>query len=148
MNENKWQKLLEKYMQEAEKAAVALEYSYQKCLQLKAPFDLEQQESVEALAARFARLIDIMLQKVWKTVEKIELDEQPTTKDRILAAEKKQIVESASLVIQAKQLRNQIAHDYAGEELEIIFSQLLQFAPTILLAWTNTKKYIQHKQLI
>jgi uncharacterized protein YutE (UPF0331/DUF86 family) len=148
MNEIKWQKLLEKYIQEAEKASVALEYSHQKCLHLKAPFDLEQQEGVEALAARFARLIDIMLQKVWKTIEKIELDEQPTTKDRILVAEKKQIIENASLVIQAKQLRNQIAHDYAGEELEIIFSQLLQFVPAILLAWTNTKKYIQHKQLI
>ena len=53
-----------------EKSMTALAYSYEKCDAIgeKEEYDLEEQESFEALTSRFARASDILTQKVFKTL--------------------------------------------------------------------------------
>jgi hypothetical protein len=54
-----------------EKSMTALAYSYEKCDAIgeKEEYDLEEQESFEALTSRFARTSDILTQKVIKTLK-------------------------------------------------------------------------------
>ena len=57
------------------KAGMVLEYSYQKCRNVHVSPDLtnEELESYEALASRFARLSDIIIQKVFRSIEALDL---------------------------------------------------------------------------
>jgi hypothetical protein len=57
---------LDEHLALLHKSVIALDYSYDKCSAIgeKEEFDLEQQESFEALTSRFARTSDILTQKV------------------------------------------------------------------------------------
>ena len=61
---------LDEHLALLHKSVIALDYSYDKCSAIgeKEEFDLEQQESFEALTSRFARTSDILTQKVLKTL--------------------------------------------------------------------------------
>ncbi len=61
---------LDEHLALLHKSVIALEYSYNKCRAIgeKEEYDLEQQESFEALTSRFARTSDILAQKVFKTL--------------------------------------------------------------------------------
>ena len=57
---------LDEHLALLQKSVIALDYSYDKCRTIgeKKEYDLEQQESFEALTSRFARTSDILTQKV------------------------------------------------------------------------------------
>jgi len=57
---------LDEYLALLHQSVIALDYSYDKCNAIgeKGEYDLEQQESFEALTSRFARTSDILTQKV------------------------------------------------------------------------------------
>ena len=58
---------MEEYVALLDKSVVTLLYSYKKCSAIKKEpeYDLEQQESFEALNSRFVRTSDILTQKVF-----------------------------------------------------------------------------------
>jgi len=91
-----------------------LQYSYEKCsrIGIKTGFTYEELESFEALTSRFARLSDIIIQKILRLFDVLDLEEPGTVRDRINRAEKKGVVESADDFIQIRILRNEIAHEY------------------------------------
>ena len=73
------------------KAKDALQYSYEKCQRIKLQEGLsyEELESFEALTSRFARLSDIVIQKVLRLLDFIDLEDTGTVRDRINRAEKR-----------------------------------------------------------
>lgn len=73
------------------KAKDALQYSYEKCQKIKLHEGLsyEELESFEALTSRFARLSDIIIQKILRLLDFIDLEDTGTVRDRINRAEKK-----------------------------------------------------------
>lgn len=82
-----------------------------------ANISLEQAEILEALTARFARLVDNLTQKLFRAIDAIELIDEGSLLDRFNRMEKRGIVPSVEQLIEIRQLRNQIAHDYALEDL-------------------------------
>ena len=74
MSVSKKRRLLLAQLQEnrtlLDKSMKALAYFYEKCKAIgeKDEYDLEEQESFEALTSRFARTADILTQKVFKTL--------------------------------------------------------------------------------
>ena len=111
-----------------------LRYSYEKCSRIgvKIDFTYEELESFEALTSRFARLSDIIIQKILRLFDALDLEERGTVRDRINRAEKKGVVESADEFIQIRILRNEIAHEYKPEAIYDIFEHVMQLTPVLL----------------
>ncbi|MCP4108492.1 MAG: hypothetical protein GY749_23590 [Desulfobacteraceae bacterium] len=109
-------------------------YSYEKCARIGVKLDLtyEELESFEALTSRFARLSDIIIQKIFRLFDILELEDHGTVRDRINRAEKREAVKSADDFIQIRILRNEIAHEYKPETFYEIFEQVMDKTPTLL----------------
>ena len=92
----------------------------------------EDLEKFESLTARFAWFNDILLQKIFRLIDAIDLDDVGTVRDRINRAEKKGLIEDAQRFIKIRELRNSIAHEYQPEALSVIFPETLQATPALL----------------
>ena len=92
----------------------------------------DQQVELEALTARFARLADILLQKVFRAIDAAELEDEGSLIDRLNRAEKRGLVDSAADWRQIRELRNQVAHEYVLADLRELFDAALKHAPTLL----------------
>jgi len=112
----------------------ALQYSYEKCktIKLHESLSYEELERFEALTSRFARLSDIIIQKVLRLLDFIDLEDTGTIRDRINRAEKKEIIKSAEEFVQIRLLRNEIAHEYKADTIYDIFEKVLTYTPVLL----------------
>jgi hypothetical protein len=128
-----WKDLLDKQIQEMTDADAILRHSYQKCLAIgvRTDLDMDHLESFEALAARFARLSDLIIQKVLRTLFALELEDSGTVRDRINRAEKWGLIESAEDFVQIRMVRNEIAHEYQSETIFDIFERVLALTPAL-----------------
>jgi uncharacterized protein YutE (UPF0331/DUF86 family) len=88
-----------------------------------------QLESVEAFTSRFARSVDLLVNKVLRSLDRLELKPQGTLLDVVNRAEKRGFVASAAALREMKDIRNIIAHDYAGRKLPDIFAYCLEQKP-------------------
>jgi len=127
------------------KAKDALQYSYEKCQRIKLQEGLsyEELESFEALTSRFARLSDIVIQKVLRLLDFIDLEDTGTVRDRINRAEKKGVILSADNFAEIRILRNEIAHEYRSETAHAIFEKVLTYSPTLLESVDTITDYSQ-----
>jgi len=133
-----------------EKSRDKLEQSFHQCQNIPLTSKLIDVDEIafEALTARFSRLSDYLMQRLFRTLDVIELDDSGTLRDRINRAEKKGWVTSADDFIEIRTLRNIIAHEYGDEEVKIIYKKVLQFTPMLLAACQNISEYIQKKSYI
>ncbi len=131
---NNIKEVLNQELAQLENARDILQYSYEKCCRIgvKIGFTYEELESFEALTSRFARLSDIIIQKILRFFDVLDLEEAGTVRDRINRAEKKGVVESADDFIKIRILRNEIAHEYKPETIYDIFEQVMDLAPVLL----------------
>jgi len=138
-----WNELLDKQIQEMNDAGAILRHSYDKCFRIgvRPDLNIDQLESFEALTARFARLSDLVVQKVLRTISVLDLEDIGTVRDRINRAEKKGFIESAEDFVQIRMLRNEIAHEYKSETIFDIFERALALTPALLDA---LKRIQQH----
>lgn len=142
----------ESLIEELEKFSKAkgyLEYSYAICKKIGVKFDYSDEElaQIEAFTSRFARLSDMVIQKELKIIEKLDLDESISVRDRIDAAEKKEIIESAIAFIKIRDLRNRIAHDYASISLAKLFEESIGLTHVLIQTVINIENYITRKYL-
>lgn len=128
-----------------EKARDVLQYSYEKCraIELIDGLSYEEQESFEALTSRFARLSDIIIQRIFRLLDILDLEDEGTIRDRINKAEKKGVIHSADDFIEIRILRNEIAHEYRSETIYMIFEKVLQYTPKLLESVETITVYAQ-----
>lgn len=139
---------LKQLLKDLERAQDILRYSYEKCrrIQMSDGLSYEEMESFEALTSRFARLSDIITQKVIRTLDILDLDDDGTVRDRINRAEKKGIIEHADDFIDIRILRNEIAHEYKTEAINSIFSKFLELTPILIASVDGIMIYAQKYQ--
>ena len=135
---------LKKHMLSLDKSLEALTYSYEKCngIGKKYDYDLEEQESFEALTARFARTSDILTQKTLKTFYMVMQEDVKSVIDGANLLEKLEVIENAEHLINIRELRNQIAHEYVESELIEIFSDVLKYVPLLKEIILNVQEFI------
>lgn len=92
----------------------------------------EELERLESLASRFARLSDLLMQKVMRLIDDLELTATGTLLDRIHRAEKRGWVDDAIKLVRIRELRNLIAHEYAAGKMAEIYSAVAALAPELL----------------
>lgn len=124
-----------------EESGAALRYSYKICSEIgiKKEYTLDELDRFEALTSRFARTSDLIIQKIFRLIDILELEQPGAIIDRINNAERRGIILSAETFKQIRALRNQIAHEYLPERLREIFTIVLEFTPELL----NTIKRIK-----
>ena len=105
--------LLQEEVANLQLAAAHREYSVERYSNLIGQNGLppEQLERLESLTSRFARLADLLIQRIFRLIDEIELTGGGTILDRIYRAEKRGWV-NASEMIKIRELRNLIAHGF------------------------------------
>jgi len=103
----------------------------------------EQLESAEAFTTRFARVVDLLVNKVLRGIDRVELQPEGTLLDVVHRAEKRGFVTEASLLRELKSVRNVIAHDYAGARLPEIVGYCRQRKPVLDTVCDAVQVYAQ-----
>ena len=119
-------------------ATTHLQYSIARCADLIGQDHLppEQLERLESLTSRFARVADLLTQRVFRLFDEIELTGPSTVLDRIYRAEKRGWLD-ASQMINIRELRNMIAHEYAAEKMTEIYAAVYALAQVLLIIVPN-----------
>lgn len=135
--------LLKEELTILDNATEILNYSYDNCrkIAIKEQYTFDELDKFEAFTSRFARLSDIVIQKIFRLIDEIDLEESGTVRDRINSAEKKGLIKSADIFIQIRIVRNDIAHEYQTETLKDIFKIVLELTPYLLESAKNIKQY-------
>jgi len=135
--------LLERELALLRQAAEITRRSFERCshIGVKEDYDGDELDAFEAFASRFGRLADILVQRVFRLIERIDLDDAGTVRDRINRAEKKGLIENAQTFAEIRTLRNAIAHEYLPEAVRTIFRQTLRYAPPLLDAVDRSLTY-------
>lgn len=125
-------RLLQQALAELASARRHLDYSFQQVSAI--PESLEgateaQLEHAEAFTGRFARCVDLLVNKVLRSLDRLELQSTGTLLDTVNRAEKRGFVAHAEELREMKDLRNMIAHDYAGAKAAEIFAFCRQQKP-------------------
>ena len=129
------------------KAASIFSKSYEICrnIDLQKEPNFEELTEFEAMSSRFARLVDLLIQKIFRTIDELNLAPQGTVRDSINRAEKNGLIESAEKLVEMRRLRNQIAHEYVIEKLAFLFERIVMLAPALLESIELTCNYCAKK---
>ncbi|MES2615077.1 MAG: hypothetical protein V4591_06665 [Bdellovibrionota bacterium] len=128
------------------KACILLDVSFKKIegYSVKENYSAFEIEMIEVFTARFSRLVDLLLKKAYRSLDTFELLEGGSLIDVVHRAEKRGIVHSLVQVRTLRDVRNLIAHEYAGEDFKEIFSKTKSLAPELLELSTKFEKYCQN----
>ena len=106
------------------------------------PCSSEDLEKVEAFTSRFARVVDLLIHRVLRAVDRFELNEPGTMLDVANRAEARGLVSSVDWLRELKDVRNRIAHDYAGVQLSEIFAFCQENLAELEATITRVQAYI------
>lgn len=128
------QSVLRANRQVLDQAVPSFSKSLEKCrsLNLAEPRSFEVEESLDALTSKFARVSDIFTQKVLKSLVLLTREDAPTFVDRMNLCEKLGVISSAADLIEIRDLRNQIAHEYLSDNLTEIYGDCLTLSEKLL----------------
>lgn len=120
-----------------------LRRSYEKCLGIgvKTSYTEDEFDTFENLVGRFARTIDLIVNKVFRSIDVVELEDGGTTIDAVNRSEKRGIVESAARIRELRDLRNEIVHEYGTDDLKGLFKETLEHVPEVLRLAERTAQY-------
>ena len=107
----------------------------------KDSYSEDEFDDFENLVGRYARSIDVIMNKVFRSIDAVELEDGGTMIDVVNRAEKRRLVESADRLRTLKDLRNDIVHEYETDDLPALFQQTLDAVPELFLIAANIEKY-------
>jgi uncharacterized protein YutE (UPF0331/DUF86 family) len=127
------------------KSAEWVQRSYEQTVRIeqKVNYTIEEFDKLENLTSRYARTADMLLNKVLRSIDTVELEDTGTVIDIMNRAEKRGIVSSAELLHTIKDLRNNIAHEYKITEITRFFSDVIKYTPLLLEIIQNVNVYCE-----
>jgi len=147
MSEQQLRNLLRAELASLGRAASSLEKSVAKCSRLTPSprQSFEEEESFDALTSKFARCSDILTQKVLKTLIFLLREDAPTFVDRMNLCEKLGAIPSAKSLVEIRDLRNTIAHEYAVDDLMELYADVLKLCPQLLEAAKSAEFFVERR---
>jgi len=118
---------IESLIIQLQKGLDILEYSIEKTdnIDLIEDLNYEELETMEAMTSRFSRLSDIFTQKFLKSFFYLHGETNLTLIDKANYLEKLEIINSADDLLEIRELRNSISHEYILEELKDLFKDVI-----------------------
>jgi len=136
-------KLLKKELDHLERARQILADTWEICqaIGLKKEYSFLELVHLEALTSRFARLIDLLIRKIFRLINQLDYEPQETVRDSINRAEKLGIIENAKNFFEIRETRNAIAHEYLLEDLSLLYKSVFENTPQLLMTVDRVKEY-------
>jgi len=116
-------------------------YEQTKTIEQKDTYSIDEFDKLENLASRYARTTDMLVNKVLRSIDAVELEDFGTVIDIMNRAEKRGIVESAELLHTIKDLRNNIVHEYQITEITKFFADVKKYSPVLLEIIKKVNEY-------
>lgn len=89
----------------------------------------EEMDAYESLTARFARTADLLFNKVFRSIHYVQEGENRSWLDVLLYMEKTGVIQSGEDARLLKELRNDIVHEYALNDLLDLFKEVYKQTP-------------------
>lgn len=136
-------KLLKQNIEYLQRQLKWLIRSYELCktIELKSVYSESEFDNFETLSGRFARTIDFLVRKVFRSIDDLEFESQGTLIDTVNNALKRNLIPDINLFYNIRDLRNEIVHEYLEEELASTFRDLLELTPYLIEIVNNTISY-------
>jgi len=136
---------LREVVEELEHAQHWLRRSARQCEQVDMTRDLTEEEydALEAYTSRFSRLSDLLIQKVFRSIDTVELELAGTLLDAVNRAAKRGLVEDVDDIFRIRETRNEVAHEYIAEDLPALFDRIRKYAPVLDRVVDTTVAYCQ-----
>lgn len=141
------EKLLED-LTELDDALHWLKRSYDICrdIGIKPGYKEEEFDAFETLTARFARFSDMLIQKIFRSIDKIEFEKDGTLLDVLNRSHKRGLITSIDEIREIRELRNDISHEYTPRELKELFDDTLKQTATLFEIIDRVDKYVEKFQ--
>ncbi len=133
-----------------QKSIQTLRLSFNKCnkIGIKKEYTFEELESFDSLTSKFARTSDIFTQKALRSVFNLLRENSSTFIDMANKAEKLDLITNADDLIEIRDIRNEIAHEYIQEIIQELFKKVLDKTDVLFSCVEMTNVYINKKQLL
>jgi uncharacterized protein with HEPN domain len=140
--------LLAKHVSLADRASRWLRRSFLQCEKVAIGDAITDDDfdKLEVLASRFARLSDILVQKLFRMIDTLQLEAVGSTIDIINRAEKRGLCAPHKMRL-IRELRNKIAHEYADSDLMALYSVIRTLTPDLLDSYSQTIDFVTAKFL-
>jgi hypothetical protein len=127
-----------------------LHLSIVKCqsIGIKESFTFEELESFDSLTSKFNRTSDIFTQKVLRTVWLLVHEPYVPFIDMINKCEKMLILRSADQIIEIRDLRNQIAHEYIPEAIRDLIPEVIALTSQLFDNIEDCRRFLESRNWI
>lgn len=147
INKSKFKEYAKEIVEMLDRSSERLVYSYNKVsdfLTKQTNFNDDELEIIESMCSRFARLNDILLQKAFRFLDIYELNGYDfSVPQRISIAKKRNIIDDEMEFKYIRELRNEVAHNYATDYYLDLFKEIHKYIPKLIKYVEKTKKYIE-----
>ena len=125
----------------------SLQQSRDKTHQLlqQSEFSFEELESIDSLTSKFSRTSDIYLQKVLRSIWMLMREDTVPLIDLLNRAEKLMIIASAEELLQMRDIRNQIAHEYLPEAVPELASEVVVMTTLLQKNIEQTERFLRQR---
>lgn len=100
-------------------------------------------DQLEALSGRFARLTDLIVHKLLRALDRYEFEETGALLDAANRAVKRGLIESTSELRDLKDIRNEIVHKYAIDDLSGLYADIYRATPLLLTLLERIGVYLE-----
>ena len=121
-----------------------LAYSLQECqtIGIRPTYTIDEFGLFETLCSRYARGVDFLIRKVFRTIDAYEFENQGTLIDTVNNAEKRGLISDVETLRTMKDIRNTLVHEYIEEALSEVFDEVLEYTEILLEIMDATLAYI------
>ena len=132
-----------------EKQLFWIDISFKECLEigLQKEYSIDAFGRFETLCSRYARGIDFLIRKIFRTLDEYEFENQGTLVDVVNNAHKRELFEDIEELRIMKDVRNTIVHEYIEDELTEVFEEVLEYTQKLIEIMNNTLNYIETRCL-
>ena len=111
----------------------------------KGEYTFEEMESFDSLTSKFGRTSDIFLQKIIRTIWALLHETQMPLIDVLNKSEKIGLIESADNLLEIRDIRNQIAHEYLPEAIQDLITDVLEFSKQLDFNIQKCRQFISQR---
>ena len=130
-----------------QRSLMSLQQSTNKTRQLlrQSEFSFEELESIDSLTSKFSRTSDIYLQKVLRSIWMLLREDTVPLIDLLNRAEKLMIIVSAEELLQMRDIRNQIAHEYLPEAVPELAKEVVVMTTLLQKNIEQTERFLRQR---